>query len=109
MRAILIDPFAKEITEVDYDGDYKKIYDLIDCKTFDVVNVPSGNDGIYIDDEGLYAPKQAWFTYRFNAHPMHQNIPLVNKALVIGLMKRVTRQKRQILSMLSKAESLGEW
>ena len=46
MRAILIDPFAKEITEVDYDGDYKKIYDLIDCKTFDVVNVPSGNDGI---------------------------------------------------------------
>ena len=84
MRAILIDPFAKEITEVDYDGDYKKIYDLIDCKTFDVVNVPSGNDGIYIDDEGLYAPKQAWFTYRFNAHPMHKNIQLVNKALVVG-------------------------
>ena len=84
MRAILIDPFAKEITEVDYDGDYKKIYDLIDCKTFDVVSVPSGNDGIYVDDEGLYAPKQAWFTYRFNPHPMHKNIQLVNKALVVG-------------------------
>ena len=84
MRAILIDPFAREIKEVDYDGDYKKIYDLIDCTTFDVVNVPSGNDGIYVDDEGLYKTKQAWFTYRFNAHPMHKNIQLVNKALVVG-------------------------
>ena len=86
MRAILIDPFAKEITEVDYDGDYKKIYELIDCTTFDVVNVPSGNDGIYVDDEGLYAPEgdKNWFTYRYNAHEMHQNIPLVNRGLVIG-------------------------
>ena len=84
MRAILIDPFAREIKEVDYDGDYKKIYDLIDCTTFDVVNVPSGNDGIYVDDEGLYKIKQAWFTYRYNNHSMHKNVQLVNKALVVG-------------------------
>ena len=57
---------------------------LYNCTTFDVVNVPSGNDGIYVDDEGLYKTNQAWFTYRFNPHPMHKNIQLVNKALVVG-------------------------
>ena len=84
MRAILINPFAREIKEVDYNGDYTKIYDLIDCKTFDVVAVPTGNDGIYVDDEGLYKTKQAWFTYRYSNHSMHKNVQLVNKALVVG-------------------------
>ena len=94
MRAILIDPMAKQIMQIDYNGDYKTIYEHLSftnsfgnshkVRAFDIVRIPVGNDGIYVDDEGLYAPKQAWFTYRFNAHPMHQNIPLVNKALVVG-------------------------
>ena len=86
MKAILIDPILKEVKEVDYSGDYKDIYKLIECRVFDVVHIPVGSDGIYIDDEGLFTPinKQHWFTYRYNAHEMHQNIPLVNKGLVIG-------------------------
>ena len=86
MKAILIDPILKEVKEVDYSGDYTDIYKLIECRTFDIVRIPVGNDGIYIDDEGLFTPinKQHWFTYRYNAHEMHQNIPLVNKGLVIG-------------------------
>ena len=36
MRAILIDPFAREIKEVDYDGDYKKIYDYHINGNYDV-------------------------------------------------------------------------
>ena len=94
MKAILIDPKHRAIMQIDYNGDYKTIYEHLSftnsfgnshkVRAFDVVRTPTGGDGIYVDDEGLFAPKQAWFTYRFNAHPMHQNIPLVNKALVIG-------------------------
>ena len=96
MRAILIDPKAKQITQIDYNGDYETIYEHLSftnsfgnshkVRAFDIVRIPVGNDGIYVDAEGLYAPEDAkhWFTYRYNAHEMHQNIPLVNRGLVIG-------------------------
>ena len=35
MKAILINPHKETITEVEYSGNYKEIYDLIDCRTFD--------------------------------------------------------------------------
>ena len=96
MRAILIDPKHKQIMQIDYNGDYKTIYEHLSftnsfgnshkVRAFDIVRIPVGNDGIYVDDEGLYAPEgdKNWFTYRYNAHEMHQNIPLVNRGLVIG-------------------------
>ena len=96
MKAILIDPKAKQIMQIDYNGNYKTIYEHLSftnsfgnshkVRAFDIVRIPVGNDGIYVDDEGLYAPEgdKHWFTYRYNAHEMHQNIPLVNKALVVG-------------------------
>ena len=57
MRAIIIDTVAKENKEIDYNGDYKKIYALIDCKKLDVVKVQSGNDGVKVDEEGWTAAK----------------------------------------------------
>lgn len=54
MRAILIDPFTETIVEVEFDGNYKSIYPLIDCETFDCVSVDK-NDTLYVDDEGLLA------------------------------------------------------
>ena len=72
MRAILIDPMFKKLQEVEYSGNYKDIYKLIGYDdiimndrvlmkgyrptAFDVVRIPIGFDGIYVDDEGLYAP-----------------------------------------------------
>ena len=83
--------------QIDYNGDYKTIYEHLSFypnaegmthkpRAFDIVRIPVGNDGIYVDDEGLYVPNEDkhWFTYRYNAHEMHQNIPLVNRGLVIG-------------------------
>ena len=82
MKAILIDPITFTVKEVDYSGDYKDIYKLIGCRTFDVVSIPVGLDGIYIDDEGLYAPIKYPWSFRYNtAHPP---INLVNKGLVVG-------------------------
>ena len=81
MKAFLIDPELKEITEVKYNGNYKQIYTLTGCKTFDVVRIPYGSDGIYVDDEGLYA--DVLHKWEFNLH--HQPpIKLVNKGLVLG-------------------------
>jgi hypothetical protein len=82
MRAILIDPMNQEVKEVEYSGDYKDIYKLIECRTFDIVRIPVGNDGIYIDDEGLFAPTQFKWHYRYNK--MQPAIRLVNKGLVLG-------------------------
>ena len=55
MKAYLIDPEKEEVTEVEYSGDYKDIYKLIDCSTFDIVGITPEGDCIYIDDDGLYA------------------------------------------------------
>ncbi len=52
MRGILINPFDQTIKEVVYTGDYREVYSLIDCSTFDIVRVSDADD-MFIDDEGL--------------------------------------------------------
>ena len=79
MKAILIDPFEKTITEVDYNGDFRQIYKLIDCGTFDVVRVNDIGDGIFVDDEGLINGKQQEF---FGWRGYEQ--PLAGKGLLLG-------------------------
>lgn len=78
MKAILIDPFAKEITEVEYSGDFQDIYKLIDCQTFDCVTFNQAGDGVFVDDEGLYDETKEFFKF-----PGMQ--PLAGKGLVLGV------------------------
>jgi hypothetical protein len=78
MRAFLIDPFKQEVTEINYSGDFHQIYDLIDAETFDVARLNANGDGIYVDDEGLYAEDVRFFQHRF--YPQ----PLAGKGLVLG-------------------------
>jgi len=92
MKAILIDPKAKQVMQIDYDGDYKTIYEHLSftnsfgnshkVRTFDIVRTPTGGDGIYVDDEGLYAPAEDkhWYNIKYN----DQDMMLVNRSLVIG-------------------------
>lgn len=54
MRAILIDPLTKSITEVTYTGDYRNIYTHIGADCFDCVRLGDKNENtIYVDDNGL--------------------------------------------------------
>ena len=63
MRAILIDPKAKQIMQINYNGNYETIYEHLSFqnaegmthkpRAFDIVRIPVGNAGIYGDDEGL--------------------------------------------------------
>lgn len=52
MRALLLDPTAGTVTEVDYDGDYRSIYKLIDCETFTTVGLDDKGNTLFVDDEG---------------------------------------------------------
>jgi hypothetical protein len=78
MKAYLIDPYEHSITGVDYSGDYKDIYKLIDCQTFDCVGFRGFDDTIYVDDEGLYKDNLEFFMIK--GYPQ----PLCGKALVLG-------------------------
>ena len=60
MKAILINPFDQTIKETEYTGDYREIYSLIDCRTFDCVRLTPHED-MYIDDEGLLIDNQRFF------------------------------------------------
>ena len=71
MRAILIDPFTETITEVEYSGDFKQIYNLINCNTF-TVSAISDADDLFLDDEGLL---------KDNRYILGEDIPLQVKPL----------------------------
>lgn len=63
MKGILINPHEETITEVEYSGNYKEIYDIIDCRTFDCVRLTIEND-MYVDDEGLLINNQKYFSIK---------------------------------------------
>lgn len=53
IRAILIDPAVRSITEVEYDGEWRSIPEKhLQCDVFDAVTADIGT--IFVDDEGLY-------------------------------------------------------
>ena len=78
MKAFLINPHAQEITEVDYSGDYRDIYELIDCHTFDCV-APYEDVDIWIDDEGLLKDPEDQAFFMFAEWPQ----PFAGRALIL--------------------------
>jgi len=84
MQAYFINPFSRNVTTVDYDGDDKSISRMIDASRgcLDVVrlywNQMSIHDAAFVDDEGLYVEDQTFWIHR-NYPP-----PLAGKALVLG-------------------------
>lgn len=77
MKAILINPYDQTITQVDYSGDFRDIYKLIEAECFDVANITHG-DGIFVDDEGLMNGP----THFFEHADYHS--PLAGKGLILG-------------------------
>jgi hypothetical protein len=79
MKAILINPKLRTITEVDYKGTLESIYDLTECDCVDSVRFDKG-DSIYVDDEGLHKEELHFFILRSNPFQ-----PLAGNGLVVGL------------------------
>lgn len=64
MRVILVNPFDETVKEAVYGGDFREIYDLIECRTFTVQTIDEDND-LYLDDEGLLVQgPQRYFEYK---------------------------------------------
>lgn len=82
MRSILIDPFTRTVSEVEYSGKYEQIYELVDCDTYDCVRINKYGDAIFVDDEGLIKEKEQ----KFFLHEDYPN-PLAGKGLILGCDK----------------------
>ena len=80
MKAILIDVHTQSITEVEHDNTLDNIYELLNCRTFDVVRIDEVNS-IYIDDEGLFVDDQLFFEYGGDA----QSVRLAGNGLILGV------------------------
>jgi hypothetical protein len=84
LKAILIDPATRSITEVEYQGVYTDIYALIknDGSPFDVRSLRGTNSVVYFDDEFLLKVKKGdTKPYVFiNGVPD----PLGGRALIVG-------------------------
>lgn len=77
MQAYIIDPHTKTVSTYTYSGNWRDISKAIGCDLFDVVTTPEGYS-LYVDDEGLYVPDQAFFLWK--GLPM----PLAGKAMLLG-------------------------
>ena len=99
MRAILIDPFTQTIEEVDYSGDYKDIYTLIQCELFSTVYCLE--DTLFVDDEGLYVKDQRYF--KVAGYPQ----PLAGRGLLLGTNEEGDSVDAK--AKLSVIEKVIEW
>jgi hypothetical protein len=70
MRGILINPFSKTVSEVEYSGDYNHISELLDCEIYTLIRL-ARDEVLFIDDEGLIVDKpQAFFAYKGYLQPL---------------------------------------
>jgi len=77
MKAFVIDPTAQTITEAEYHGNYREIYTLGGFDCFDLVRL-DGENGIFVDDEGLFKSDQDFFGIK--GYPQ----PLAGRGVVLG-------------------------
>tara|TARA_R100001460_G_scaffold1072_5_gene4344 strand:+ start:756 stop:1127 length:372 start_codon:yes stop_codon:yes gene_type:complete len=85
MFGYLINPETGTVKTVEHNGDYRHIYDLIDARTFDVVDIDFDPDtntrvSLYIDGEGLLdiKPDDLFFKHVGSVYPFK------GKGLVLG-------------------------
>lgn len=78
-KAFLIDPELQRITQVEYSGDYKNIYEHIKADTFDCARFNADGDGVFVDDNGLLNGPEHFFVVEGYAQP------LAGRGLVLGV------------------------
>ncbi len=79
MQAVLIDPYKEEVTTVEYNGDYKQIYEHIKADCFTLVRLRD-NDDVFVDDEGLLKVTKDTKFFMLKDYPQ----PLAGYGLILG-------------------------
>lgn len=90
MRAILIDPEAKALTEVDIDGGYKGIQKILKCREFTIGayltgSLARGGESIYVSDDYIEDRPSAryWFQVDADRDPP-SSYPIAGLGLATG-------------------------
>jgi hypothetical protein len=94
MRALLIDPEKRTITEIEFEGDYRKIQKVIGCRSFTSGSRPlngsleAGFDTLYVSDDYLEDrdDPRFWFQVDADREPP-SSYPLAGAGLVLGVDK----------------------
>ena len=97
MKAILINPEEKSITEVEHDDSINDIKELIQAELFDVVRINEVGDVLFVDDEGLYNADHFFCLQGCDS-------PLAGRALLLG----TDHEGRSVEPMLESVETLED-
>jgi hypothetical protein len=92
MRAILIDPEKRTITEIEFEGDYRKIQAVLGCDRFTSGSRPlngsleEGFDSLYVSDDDFEDrdDPRFWFQVDADRTPL-SSYPLAGLGLVLGV------------------------
>ena len=89
MKAILIDPVARSVTEVEYEGGLDSLYRLLDCQRVDALHLngnifEDGWNSVFIDDEALLDEENAPRHYFEIETERGWSPPVGSKGLVVG-------------------------
>ena len=82
MRAILINPMQESIRYTSYDGDFRSIYRILQCTTYEAVYPFDNGDTLWIDEEGLL--KESNFAFNIRADNPKFNQTIMGSALILG-------------------------
>lgn len=78
MKAFLINPETRTIEQIEYTGNWRDIYPLIDCDCFTTMDI-DGSNTVFVDDEGLLHGGERHFFVLGEGYQ-----PLCGKGLVLG-------------------------
>lgn len=71
MKAYLITPNEATVTEIDYNGDWRTIKELLHCDLFTTVQLNAAGDTVFVDDEGLINDNpHGWFILSTYGQPL---------------------------------------
>ena len=84
MKAILINPKEEIIRVISYDGDYKSIYQILECRMFECVYPFDNGDTLFIDEEGLLKDSNYSFSIKADDKKQFPWQTVMGKALVLG-------------------------
>lgn len=81
MRGILIDPFTREVKEIDTSGSLIEIYNDLGVDVVTVLSIDMEN-ALYLDDEGLLVPKESQEYWQWHG----SNQPYAGRGLILGVL-----------------------
>jgi len=109
MRGILINPWTKEITEVQLKSELSEFYRLLTnplgpkVELMDTAFAWRNGDVLWVDDEGLLKPRNRCF--KINVRTDRQ--PLAGNGLIVGCTREGANQDAQ--TMLTDLQTQVEW